>query len=146
MRMYLSVIKNQTRAKTLALRFLSTAQKQDESSAEKEIRNIKKNSVFLFPGLEMSKMQSLMGIKKSHLSIKNKISEEDEEKSNSSSNSVDSHSIHSKNLNEAEAGEGKDLKKSILDENSIQRPRFKYIPDDVELRALIRKGVVLKKK
>ncbi len=141
MRTYLSLVKDQNRAKTLALRFLTTAQKHDESSSEKEIRRMKKNSVFLLHSFEMPKNNNAF-LKKSHfIQIKNKI-QEDEEKSQSSSNSINSN-LTDKKINQNEVFF--DAKNSILDEKSIQRPKLKYIPEDMELRALIRRGIVRKK-
>lgn len=154
MREYLGRIKHQTRAKTLAMRFLMSAQKQDESSAEKEIRNVKKNSIFLFPSLEVPKVKGKFSI------LQNKkisgfsppktvqIKEVNEEKSMSSSNSVDSNIIPENNQEE-NAEElvmvHSESKKSALDEHTLKKPIFKYIPEDAELRAMIRKTIVKRK-
>lgn len=149
MRNYLAQVKTQNRAKTLALRFLVTAQKQDETSAEKEIRNLKKNSVFLFPNLEImrnsfnknkekpSKISSFAGTNK-------KLNKVEEEASLSSSNSISDESL---NQIKNEDFSNDSLKKtSTLDEKAIQRPIFKYRPEDNELRAMIRKTLIPKKK
>lgn len=149
MRNYLAQVKNQNRAKTLALRFLVTAQKQDETSAEKEIRNLKKNSVFLFPNLEImrsgfnknkekpSKISSFAGTTK-------KLNKVEEEVSISSSNSLTDESLNQ--IKSEELPNESFKKTSTLDEKAIQRPIFKYLPEDNELRTMIRKTLIPKKK
>ena len=143
MREYLAAVQNQNRAKTLALRFLASAQKQDESSAEKEIRNMKKNSIFLFPSLEFPKNKNSITKNKKISSFfpKSKIKEEDE-KSASSSNSLDSLSSPKK-IQEGDELEmiHTESKKSALDEHAVQRPTLKYIPEDWELRTMMRKAI-----
>ena len=144
MRTYLAAVQNQNRAKTLALRFLSSAQKQDESSAEKEIRNMKKNSIFLFPSLEFPK--NIPKNKKiSSFFPKSKIKEVEDEKSVSSSNSLDSLSSPKK-IQEGDELEmiHTESKKSALDEHAVQRPKLKYIPEDWELRIMMRKAIIKK--
>lgn len=144
MREYLAAVQNQNRAKTLALRFLSSAQKQDESSAEKEIRNMKKNSIFLFPSLEFPKNKNSIPKNKKISSFfpKSKIKEVEDEKSVSSSNSLDSLSSPKK-IEESDELEMIHIesKKSALDEKAIQRPKLKYIPEDWELRTMMRRAI-----
>lgn len=143
---YLRNVKNQNRAKTLALRFLSTAQRQDETSIEKEIRNVKKNSIFLFPTMTMEIKKSLqIKIKnKSSMFSTDNVKKIEEEKSLSSSNSLsDNSSDHTKQEDVCEEFQ---KKVSTLDETAVQRPILKYLPEDAELRVMIRKTLIKKKK
>lgn len=144
MHLYLQNVKNQNRAKTLALRFLSTAQRQDETSIEKQIRNVKKNSIFLFPTMEIKKSLQIKSKNKSSMFSSSNVKKIEEETSLSSSNSLSDHS--SSHTKQEEVCEEFQKKASTLDETAVQRPILKYLPEDAELRVMIRKTLIKKKK
>lgn len=146
MRLYLVQVKGQARAKTLALRFLTSAQRLDETSYEKKIRDLKKNSVFLFPSLDL---KTKKGNSKSSFNrnrpaillnkpvIINAV--EGEDKSMSSEGSI-------KEVPIEEVKTDIIMRESNLDGSVVRKPIFQYIPEDIELRKMIRKGVFVKDK
>lgn len=137
MQIYLSQVQLQSRTKTLALRFLTTAKKEDESITENEIRNKKKNSVFLFSPLDFGAFRKSKNIRgKSIEKSKTSVAIYEEEESSESQNSLEDDESNQKT-------KFLKIRKTESDQNQelVQKPVFKFLPDQLELKNMLKKSI-----